>query len=76
MTIARLAFPESLLLTKINKILEVLDDPVFKSFKMNNKLPKRCKWSSESEVNIQVDIKNLFYCKVNESVFDLEVRAK
>lgn len=36
----------------------------------------RCKWSSEGEVNLQSEIKNLYYLKVDSSVFNLEIRAK
>lgn len=66
-----LSVPQSLFLAKVQKILKTFEDPVFSRFDFRKQLPMRWKWSVEGEINIQAEIKNLYYCKLDEAIFGL-----
>lgn len=71
-----MAFPSSITLNHIGIIAKVFEDTLFKSINFRKKLPLRVKYSCDSSINLQFEIKNLNYCNLEESIFNVEVRAK
>jgi hypothetical protein len=56
-----LVFPNSIFLNKIQLVSKVFEDPVMKGYPFAQKLPVRCKFTGEGDINIQSEIKNIDY---------------
>ena len=68
---------KSVLFVKLVKTLKaVMKGESFEKFKLGQKLPQKIVMDLGADFGLEIEMKNLLYCELNEAVFSLEYRTK